>query len=300
MPPSAPYRSANQGIQQTILGIQGLSNTTATHPYYQNEMLTKIFNNLTTRSNTFAVYCTIGYFEVTNPGPYTSTNRPILGPELGTEDGTNIRHKFFAVVDRTNLTIDRTTTSSASTTNRLQGQMPVFLSYEPTTITTGTGRNGTVNSTGGTALTQLLLQADIDTTTVGQVKVRVPATGLTRSNVTGVYDGRPWTITPGTQTSPQSLVLLDIGNHQEVAYVKSIATVLGPNQPFPANIGVDIVLAPLNGTNFAYPHARGCTMQINYDQCTLGNPGPQARFNYRDPRYGGVVPFVAKYSLYNN
>ncbi|MBA4067561.1 MAG: hypothetical protein C0501_28400 [Isosphaera sp.] len=75
------------------------------HPYRQAEALRKILNNTTTTSNVFAVWVTVGYFEVesSTPAPAGSgvPDFVTLGREYYREAPGDARHKFFGFVDRT-------------------------------------------------------------------------------------------------------------------------------------------------------------------------------------------------------
>lgn len=73
------------------------------------EPLKKMFNNVTTTSNAFAVWITVGFFEVRNPPD--ATGRVYLGKELYEEIPGDRRFKFFSIVDRTQLAIDPNNTS---------------------------------------------------------------------------------------------------------------------------------------------------------------------------------------------
>jgi hypothetical protein len=104
--PSADIQNPNGiGIENTLLrSFSGsaprlFENPNVNHPYLRLELLTKIFNHLTTRSNVFAVWVTVGFFEVMD-----DTSRPVkLGAEIGRAENRHIRHRMFAIVDRSSL-----------------------------------------------------------------------------------------------------------------------------------------------------------------------------------------------------
>jgi hypothetical protein len=102
---------------------------TSAHPYLQDELLNKIFSKLTTRSNVFAVWCTVGFFRVIQESdPVTGAPvRPVkLGEEMGSTTGTAVRHQMFAIIDRSNLTIAPTITATQAAITTI-GQQPVLL-----------------------------------------------------------------------------------------------------------------------------------------------------------------------------
>jgi hypothetical protein len=111
-PKTATY-AGGSGINNTFLasapggvGTQRLFVPTTqvnAHPYIQNELMTKIFNNVTTRSNVFAVWLTVGFFNVVQDTD--AMGNPVLPVKLGAEMGAQYRKRMFAIIDRTNLNI---------------------------------------------------------------------------------------------------------------------------------------------------------------------------------------------------
>ena len=93
------------------LGAGG-GNDARQHPYFRSEWLQRIANLSTVRTHQYAVWITVGFFEVTRQGDPLMANNPTnfglaydqLGQELGILSGRNVRYRSFFVVDRTKAT----------------------------------------------------------------------------------------------------------------------------------------------------------------------------------------------------
>jgi hypothetical protein len=74
------------------------------NPYFRYQGLQRLGNLVTTQSNVFAVWVTVGYFEVTPSPAGQDPEHPdgfLLGPEVGLETGEIVRHRGFYLIDRT-------------------------------------------------------------------------------------------------------------------------------------------------------------------------------------------------------
>ena len=80
------------------------------HPYWRSEQMQRLMNLTTPRTHQFAVWLTIGFFEVKRQGDlgmlaYNPTLAfDILGPEIGSANGKSTRYRGFYLVDRLRLT----------------------------------------------------------------------------------------------------------------------------------------------------------------------------------------------------
>jgi len=83
---------------------------TKQHPYFRTEMLQKAMNLTTVRTHQYAVWITVGFFEVKRQGDLgMASGTPLLaydllGPEIGASTGETTRFRSFFLVDRLQLT----------------------------------------------------------------------------------------------------------------------------------------------------------------------------------------------------
>lgn len=106
LPPTTipfPYLGCNQ---------TGALNDNSQHPYFRTDWLQKVMNLTTVRTHQYAVWITVGFFEVTalgDPDPVVAATAPglaydRLGAEIGALEGRNVRFRSFFVIDRTKAT----------------------------------------------------------------------------------------------------------------------------------------------------------------------------------------------------
>jgi hypothetical protein len=104
------------------------------HVYQRSSLLQKVFNNITTTSNVFAVWVTVGFFEMA-PNPNDLRPEP-LGAEIGRAENRHIRHRMFAILDRSAMQMYSGATGAAIAAPGTQ-----FVSLNPS-ITTNRGTAG--------------------------------------------------------------------------------------------------------------------------------------------------------------
>jgi hypothetical protein len=94
MDPSGASAPPGASLFDVPLSASTSANDINRNPFFRRQSLERLGNLVTSRSNVYAIWITVGFFEV-NP------NTQQLGRELGSETGNVQRHRAFYIVDRT-------------------------------------------------------------------------------------------------------------------------------------------------------------------------------------------------------
>ena len=112
------------------------------------------------------------------------------------------------------------------------------------------------------ALLQLQIRAALVSSRIASgLTIKVPG-------VSGRYEASPWTI------RANDMLVADTGLNQEVVRVISVNPLAAP---------------PTLTAVFSKPHAS----RFGLSNTVLGNPGPQPRFDPRNPAFSGVVRYIS-------
>ena len=258
---ATPARTVTDPTTGTEVGVFSLPNQT--HPYLRQELLRKIQNNLTTTSDTFAVYITVGFFEVTNPGPYTVNTRPLLGKELFKDMPGDLRQKYYAVIDRSNLSLDPTNL-------RVQGGKSFITELTPTDPLVPTAPVTPIQTT-------LNLRVQNGSPTV--------LTAAQGGFLSLSYKGTPFTIATGqflrigTGATAEWVLVTQAGGYSSATGIGSVVVTrnVSPSAAIPA-----LPVTPAHGIGDSVTNV------------IPGNPGPQPGFNPNLPNYQPVVPYFGR------
>ncbi len=107
--PLQPPNTAVTPDQFTISGGNAACIDYNRNPYFRYQLMQKLGSVTSTHSNVFAIWITVGYFEVTpaqNPGQTDRNGNLVypdgyqLGQELGSDTGDIVRHRAFYIFDR--------------------------------------------------------------------------------------------------------------------------------------------------------------------------------------------------------
>ena len=243
----------------------------------------KIAGHTTTRSNSFAIYVTTGFFYVRTP-PDSHQLNGTDPPKLGAEVDQGMRHKMFAIIDRTNLTQDLNNVNilnpNGTNNARLQGPRPIYFPYQPVTVN-GTKITGTMSQTDPVPGVVTLQVPAYRLGPNGGLLVRdtVDHNGLDYSDTSGEL----WEILPGSKLF---LGTGDVNTANSDAETVTVQQCDVPERIINGNATFLLTFNTVATSKVHYAGAAVCTQQV-------GNPGPQPLpIDYESPPYSStVVPF---------
>jgi hypothetical protein len=190
------------------------------HPSVRLELLNKIFSRTTSRSNCFAVWLTVGFFEVVSEqGGSGTTLQPVH--VLGKEMEPKIRRRFFCMVDRTNL--EKWRTQVVKTTGPITNVDTSKLPYLPSSVSV--------------PLSELNLQATSNPLSSG-------VTNTLNNKQFQVAIGSVLTLEPGSPQFEETVEVVDLGGNTPgincVKFHSNIFSVSSRGNPGPMpNLGLD-------------------------------------------------------------
>jgi hypothetical protein len=122
----------------TAAGVPPEDSNSPLHPTVRHQLLSKIMNNTTTRSNTFGVYVTIQYYEAVQvAGTSGTTSTAATATRIGGQLTDMPTNRAFFVIDRTGA-IDQMKILEANGVNPVS---PGSYSFQPNTDTSGLRAN---------------------------------------------------------------------------------------------------------------------------------------------------------------
>jgi hypothetical protein len=88
--------------QQATAAPKDTNHNTQRNSYFRYQVMQKLGNTFSTTSNCFAVWMTIGYFEVEDNTRVDAAHPDglRLGQEIGADSGEIVRHRAFYIIDR--------------------------------------------------------------------------------------------------------------------------------------------------------------------------------------------------------